>query len=381
MELVLKIALALLLAKVLGEVAERIKLPSLIGYLAAGVILTQFHFIESESMELFGMIGLILLLFLAAFKEANTEEILKNKFVSSFFGIGGVVISMGLGILVCRLFGLDWVASFLVGTGLAATSITVSLGTFIATKKLNTKVGRAVLGSAIVDDVLALVILAVVVGFAVTGSITFISLAKIAGGILLFILLIIILAKLLPKIMRLIRVMRVEEAIFSIVVVFVLLIAFSAEKLGLSSVIGAFFAGIILSRIPSLETKQFVNKLSAVSYGLFVPFFFIWVGTEMQFSASAFSWFTLALIAAAIIGKLLSAFIGYKITQFSLRELLIIGIARIPRGEIILVIVSIGVSLGLITKDIFSAVLMLIVLTIVVTPLVLTSLLKSTELE
>lgn len=381
MELVLQIAVALFLAKILGELAERAKMPSLIGYLATGVILMQINFIDPHTVELFGIIGLILLLFLAAFEEANTEELLKNKFVSIFFGVGGVIISMSLGILVSRLFGLDWLGSILIGTGLAATSISVSLGTFISTGKLNTKVGRAVLGSAIVDDVLALVILAIVAGIAVSGTLTLSGILTIVGGLLAFIVLIILMVKFFPQIMKLVKIMRVEEAIFSIVIVFVLLVAFAAEKLGLSSVIGAFFAGMVLSKIPTLETKQFVNKLSAVSYGLFIPFFFIWVGTEMQFSTTAFSWFTVALIVVAVVGKMLSAFIGYKITSFNLRELLIIGIARIPRGEVMLVIVSIGVSVGIISKDIFSAILMLIVLTIVVTPLILTSLLKSTKLE
>ena len=284
MENVLHIAIALLVAKVLGELAERCKLPSLIGYLAAGMILANFGLIEPELIEIFGVIGLILLLFIAAFEEANTEEILKNKFTSVFFAVGGVALSMCLGILVGRLFGLEWMPSVFIGTGLAATSISVSLGTFISTGKLNTKVGRAVLGSAIVDDILALIILAVVVGVATSESLSIVGFLTIFGGMALFIVAIIVLAKILPKGMKLIRVMRVEEAIFSIVIVFVLLVAFAAEKLGLSSVIGAFFAGMILSKIPSLETKQFVNKLSAVSYGLFIPFFFIWIFTDMHFT-------------------------------------------------------------------------------------------------
>ena len=89
MENVLHIAIALLVAKVLGELAERLKMPSLIGYLAAGMILANFGLIDPELIEIFGVIGLILLLFLAAFEEANTEEILKNKFTSIFFAVGG----------------------------------------------------------------------------------------------------------------------------------------------------------------------------------------------------------------------------------------------------------------------------------------------------
>lgn len=381
METVLHIALALLLAKILGELVERIKLPSLIGYIAAGVILTKLHFFEPEVMETFGVIGLILLLFLAAFEETNTEELLKNKFVSFYFATGGVIISMGLGVWISRLYGMDWMPALIIGTGLAATSISVSLGTFISTNKLNTKVGRAVLGSAIVDDVMALLLLAIVVGIAASSAFSIISILSILGGIVLFVILLVVLTKLSPLLINYVRIMRVEEALFSVVIIFVLLTAFAAEKLGMSSVIGAFFAGVILSYIPSLGTKQFLSKLSAVSYGVFIPFFFIWVGSSMVFSAKAFSTFTLILIAAAVVGKIVSALIGYKITPFNLRELLIIGIARIPRGEVILVIVTIGASIGIISPEIFSSILMLIIFTIVVTPLVLTSLLRSTKLD
>ena len=382
MDVVLEIALALFVGKILGELSERIGLPSLIGYIVTGVSLVQFSLISPEHIHSFGTIGLILLLFLAAFKETNTEELLQNKYVSSLFGIGGVAISLLIGISVGRFFDLSWLESMFIGTAISATSISISLSIFITQRKLNTKIGRAVLGSAIVDDILALLLIAILAGVSYGDATLLDSLMDTFTGILIFITIVFVATKILRKIIDWVKVMYVEESLFSIVIAFVLIFAYLADLLGLSAVIGAFFAGIVLSRTKSsvIETKQFAEKLSAIAYGFFVPFFFIQIGAELEL-VFELSYMTVMIILTGFIGKLISAYLGYRTTNFSLKELTVIAFSRLPLGEVTLVIAALGKTLGILSTEVFNALLLLVLITILATPIILTPMLRKMDME
>ena len=310
-----------------------------------------------------------MLLFVAGFEEIRMEEILKHKTVCSLVGFFGSIVPFVLGYLLSLAFGYDNLSSIFIGAALMATSISISIGSLIGSRKLNTKFGRITLGGAIVDDIIALIALAIIVNIGVYGHFpTFMEFGRIILGMALFFAIFVLCGYVFPKLIKWSRFMIVEEAKFSVVLVLVLLLAFSAEKLGLSTVLGAFLAGVILSRVPELETRSFISKINVTSEGIFIPLFFSLIGLELYFSFSVFSVFTLLLILVAILSKVIPSYLVGRFSKLNKFESLAMGIAMAPRGEVALIIVLLGKELGFINDVIFSSIFMLIIITTFIVP-------------
>lgn len=380
MHFLLDLAILLIAARAFGELFERIRFPSLLGYLVAGLIFGPLlGLVEQNNIAPFGKLGLILLLFVAGFKEVDLEKLLKEKKAGLLTGI----LSACLPFLVAYFFGISLgysvgVALFL-GLILAATSISISLGAFIELGKLDTRLGRTILSSSIVDDVLGLVGLAVISSIVVAGGMPgLLGWGKLLLGLVLFIGVIVFGGWIAPLAMRLTRRLRSEEIQFSIVLIIVILLAYIAEVVGLSTVLGAFLAGVILSRAPSLETRVFSDKLHVVSEGMFIPLFFAWVGLSLSIIPAAFfSLITLFILIIAIAGKFIGGALSGLILRMKLRDAASVGVGMLPRGEVSLVVLMIANEL---IPDfppiIFSAIFILIAVSTIITPILLRFTLK-----
>lgn len=382
MEFLLSLAIMLIVARIFGELAVRIRLPALLGYIIAGLVMGPvLGLVSVAHIESFGMVGLTLLLFIAGFMEVETEQLLKEKLPVMLVGLIGALVSFGAGYLLAVLFGMPFISALFLGTILAATSISISVGVMIDAGKLASRVGRIILGAGVVDDIFGLLLLAVVSSIAVIGAMPSIfEFASIFGSIAAFFVIFFVAWFAVPKLLGRLKDFRTKEVRFSLVLFIVLLLAYLAEVLGLSSVLGAFIAGLVLSRVGSLETKSFYNDIEVVSYGIFIPLFFTLIGLKMVLTMDSLSFFTLALIIVAIASKIVGGGIAGLLGRLKKSEIIATSLAIVPRGEVAFIILLIGQNLGVIPPVMFSSVFLMVFVTIIFTPIALKFYLKDKKL-
>lgn len=382
MNFLLSLAVMLIAARIFGELFERIKLPAVLGYMVSGIVFGSIlNLIPATDIEGFAQIGLILLLFIVGFKEIDTEKFMKNKKAGILTGFLGAAITFVLAYYLGMSFEFSFLTSLFLGLAIAETSISSSIATFINIDKMNTRLGRAILGASVVDDILGLIALALLTSFAATGAMGLWEIATIIGGILLFFIVFVTGGYAVPFLMKKVSKFRSHEIRFSIVIAVILLIAYFAEFVGLSVVLGAFLAGIMLSKSRELGTKEFSNDMAVVAHGIFIPLFFAWIGLQIQLMPEMLGIFSFLLIIIAIFGKMIGAYIAGTICRFTSIEKLGLGIGMIPRGEVGLIVLAIGKGLGLIPDLIFTAVFLVIAVTMIITPILLTLTLRNKEIS
>lgn len=385
---IIALAVLIFVAKILGELVERLGLPSLIGEIAAGILLGPqiFKLLPiNEVFRTFAEIGIIFLIFIAGFKHGSIKELLKYKNTSIL--ISG--LSSSLPIIAVVIFslmqGFSILTSLFLAVALGATSMAVSVRSLMGVNEIDTRVGKTVIGSLVLNDITGLILLTAVAGYAgiVTGGEGNIywQLAKVLISVIVFFVIFYIGVMYLPKLTTLSMRLKVEEAQFSLAIIIILISAWAASNFGLSSIIGAFFSGIILSRSPIFENHAFVQKISSISYGFFIPIFFAFTGAQLDFnnfSANIIrALIFLGLIATIQIG---CAFIAAKLNKYSTREGLLVGLGMLPYGEVTLVVMSALVAIvaqkpeffiGQDISGLFSSVLLLIIMSILFTPILM----------
>ncbi len=397
MDVIFTIGIILILIKLIGEVFERISLPSIFGEIILGVILgpglgliiistgdgNLTH--SAAAIKLLGEIGIIFLLFSIGFEKIELERFSGSIIRSLPAAILGTIFPFFGGFLAAIIFSSTIFPQsssingpLLVGLAMSATSIGVSLRSLIDMRYLATAAGSTILISAVAGGFIGLVILSMVMGIVQTGSISFRTISIIffeTGG---FGLLIFLASKyVFLWLSRLIDRMIVEEASFSIITGILFMFAYLTEKMGLSAIIGAFLFGISISIIPRFKTETMSYRISGISNGFFVPFFFFNIGLLFDFRAiGSVGLFGGILVLLTIVSQIIGGFIGGKIGRFNLRDSLVIGIALVPRNELTLVIASVGLSLGVLTKDVFSAIILVVIVSVLLTPLMLRSIIK-----
>jgi len=385
-EYLLILAVVLILAKVFGEFCERIGIPSILGELCTGIVLgpSLLALIRDPSDPIFTLlaeVGIIMLLFVAGFEHVDIKGMLKYKkvsltlsAVSSFIPMMGVILwglSMGYPIETCLMLGI----------ALSATSMGITVRSLLDCNQINSKPGRTILGSLVINDITGLIMMTVVIGVvsSTSGNLAM-NLLMVFGGIGAFFVMFLLAEYLMPYIVLYAVRLRVEEAQFTLVFVVVLLSAFLASTLGLSTMIGAFFAGIALSRSSILETETFSQKISSLSYGLFIPIFFVMAGAHIDLNNLAQS-FGLALMMLSVIAtlQLASAFVVGKVYKYGSWNSLLLGLGMLPYGEVTLIVMTALLTLAKAAPDkfgglaglqsLFSGVLILIAMTILIAPM------------
>ncbi len=258
---------------------------------------------------------------------------------------------------------------------MGATSVSISAQTLMELKVLRTRVGLGLLGAAVFDDVLVIIMLSVFLALTSGGN-GFIQVLIIFGKIILFLALSLgVGIWLLPRIAHQVSRLPISQGVLSLAVVVMLVYGIGAELIGgMAAITGTFIAGLMFSRSP--EKNRFEPGLLALSYGLFVPIFFISIGIsvnlrEIQISAL---WLLIVVAIAAVIGKWVGAGLGARLAGFSWRESTQLGAGMISRGEVGLIVGAVGLNQGLVSNDEFSAIIGMVLITTVVTPPLLKSL-------
>ena len=378
------IIILLVSALILGEVFRRIKLPALVGYLIAGVIIgpSLLNIVQpSESFKVITDVAIFFLMFLAGL-HLRPEEILKAGKHSVILSVLAFVIPFGAGAEVAYLFGLPILTSLFVGLALAITAIPVSAAVLMEFGILKSKMGTTVITAGIIDDVLSLVVLAIIIQLSVNGidevnynEIGF-SVVKIAAFISGIFLIDIILKKpthWLPiKISSLSNKLKSREIGFGILLISAFGISLIAENVGLHFAIGSFFAGLIIYKemIGKKNYEKVSNVFTTITFGLLSPIFFAIIGMQFRIQSifDSLPFFSVLLITA-VVGKISGGFIGAKIGGFSNNESMTIGHLVNNRGMIELVIATIGLELGIIDITLFAIIVAIGLITMIMAPI------------
>lgn len=381
--LLLQLMLLLLAARVLAELATRLKAPAVIGELLAGVLLGPSllgWLTPDATLRLLAEIGIILLLFEVGL-ETDVRSLARTGGQSIAVAVAGFVLPFLLGYGIARWgLGLDLLPSLFVGGTLTATSIGITVRVLADLGLQASTAGRVVLGAAVLDDILGVVLLALLYEFSIGGGI---SLAN-AGKVLLFILIFFVLAAPAAKIISVVikrfdAVSEVPGLVPTTIVALVLFFAWLAHAVGAPELLGGFAAGLALSRRFFLpfgaalhEDPAFAQRVEAEMkpiVHLFTPIFFVMVGLSLDLHAidwgSGYIWtFSGVLLLAAVLGKLAGALFIRE--PWPARWL--IGMAMIPRGEVGLIFAELGRTSAILDGQSHAGLVIVIALTTLLPP-------------
>ena len=376
----------LLTARVFAELATRLQAPSVIGELFAGVVLgpSLLGWIEpAEAIKLMAEIGIILLLFEVGL-ETDVKRLVRTGIKSLVVAMAGFVLPLILGFaLGYWVFGLSLLVSLFIGGTLTATSIGITVRVLSDLKRQQAPEGQIVLGAAVLDDVMGVVLLALLYEFSIGGGISLLN----AGKVLVFVGAFFVLAPVAAKLISLIikrydAVSEIPGLLSTTIVTLVLFFAWVANALGAPELLGGFAAGLALSRrffLPlgiALHTDEnFAHRIEEQMkpiVHLFTPIFFVYVGLSLNLReidwGSPFIWgFSLSLLVAAIVGKLAGALLIKE--PWAARW--VIGLAMIPRGEVGLIFAELGRVGGIFSNEIYAGMVIVIALTTLLPPFIM----------
>jgi len=394
-EFFLKLLIILLVAKLFAEVFAYLRLPSVLGEVIAGIIIGPSLLgviVPDATLYLLAEIGILLLLFEVGL-ETDIGQMAKVGIQSSLVAITGVVVPGFLGYWISNsLLGLPFVVSLFVGGTLVATSIGITVRVLVDLKKHQTKTAKVVLGAAVLDDIVGVVILAILYDFAVKGQINLFNAAKVLGFITTFLIIAPVIAKLLmPVIARLSSASRTKGMIPTLIISLILSMAVISHKIGAPEILGSFAAGVALARrffLPfgsamdhySHELAEKIEKNMKPIINLFVPIFFVVVGASINlrvidFTSATFWYMAGLLTLGAIISKMLSGIWA----EGNFRTKLSTGIAMVPRGEVGLIFAEVGKKSGIFDDMIYAVIVFVVALTTLFAPLALRFVMRGEE--
>ncbi len=378
-DFLLFVAIILLSTKIFSLLSQKVNMPQVVGALLVGVLLGPsclniLH--ETDFLTKSAEIGVIFLMFLAGL-DTDFDDLKATGKSSVIIAFVGVLIPLGSGFLTYYLFfhgqrpdTMIFLESAFVGIVLTATSVSITVETLREMGKLKGKMGTSILGAAIIDDILGIIVLTVITSFTVPGVDIMVVLLKI----LLFFVFIAVCGFFVFRLFRKLEIVygtKRRVAIYA--VAFCLLLSYISEVyFGVADITGAYFAGLILCNVT--ETESYIaSKINITSYMFFTPIFFASIGikTVITGMSQELILFTLALLIVAILSKIVGCGLGAKICGFSNMDSLAIGVGMISRGEVALIVAQKGEQAGLISPTLFPAIVLVVIVTTLITPILL----------
>lgn len=372
------LAILLLSAKAAGYLSTKLGQPSVLGELLIGIILGPsllniFHvsFITYEELPHFvndfAELGVLFLMFIAGL-ELHISDLAKNKAASAYAGILGVIVPIILGFIIGEVYSMKLDQSIFLGLTLGATSVSISAQTLMELKVLRSRVGFGLLGAAVFDDMLVILLLS---GFiALQSGGTAFEIALVVVQMIVFLSLSLAFGYwVLPKLSRTVKNLPIAQGSITLALIIIFVYGVAAELLGgMAAITGSFIAGLMYSR--TSEKGEIEKGLQSLSYGLFVPIFFINIGLHIDIHGLDLSavWALLLISIAAVIGKVLGAGIGAKLGKFNWLESLQLGIGMISRGEVGLIVATVGLTENLLNPDLYTSIVGMVLITTLITP-------------
>lgn len=369
---ILYIILILVSAKIFGELAVRIGQPPVLGELIAGVIIgsSVLGFVKpNESLMLLAELGAILLLFEVGL-ESDLEEFLRVGPSAFLVAAIGVIGPFAAGYFTALALGLTHIVAIFIGATLTATSVGITARTLSDLGRLRTPEAKIILGAAVIDDIMGLIILAVVTGLVATGKISIWQISKITILAITFLVgAIVVGIRLTPLGISVAKKLRTRGALTTTVLLFCLTLAYIAHELKLATIVGAFAAGLVLARTEhSARIQDRIKPLADI----LIPIFFVMLGTSVNMNVfNPFNPAThgeLSLLAIMLtVAVTMKIFAGLGVLRKNVNRL-IVGIGMIPRGEVGLIFASVGLSAKIITSSQYSAIIGVVIVSTFITP-------------
>ncbi len=361
-------------AKLFGYLAERIGQPAVLGELVGGVLVgvSVLGLVDpkEEVLHLLAELGVLILLFEIGL-ESDLDDLLEVGWQSALVGVVGIAAPFALGYLLMTLLGHEGIRAVFIGATLTATSIGITARVLADLGKLETAAARVIIGAAVIDDILGLVILSVVQGLAATGEVSLLGVVGTTALALGFLVVAIAVGRLAaPWLLKVVRAIDVRGGLLLAAVSLAMLFAVVADRVGSATIIGAFAAGLVLA---GTEDRHPIEKEVRSLADFFVPIFFVTIGAAVDvgvfdpFDPASRGVLAVAglLILAAIAGKLVS---GLVVRPTEPRQRLAVGVGMVPRGEVGLVFAGVGLTAGVVTQEIYAAVVAMVIATTFLAP-------------
>lgn len=367
------LCLILILTALAAHLCRRIGIPGVVGQLLVGLIVGAggLQWIHSDELiHIFSEIGVILLMFLAGL-ESDMALLRKYFKPGMLVAIFGVIFPLLLGTGGGLAFHVTKTEAFFLGVVLAATSVSISVEVLKELQAVNTKEGSTILGASVVDDILIVLVLSISLTFlgGNQGNDQSIGMTLLQQAIY-FVLIYVLVKWIAPYLMHLSERIYTTASVIIMSLVICLGMSYVADFVGLSSVIGAFFAGIAVGQT-KVKEQVFIN-VESIGYAIFIPVFFVNIGLEVELaSVVTYFPFILAFVVIAVISKLFGGYLGSKMAGFSNNSAWMVGAGMISRGEMALIVLQIGSQGGLIPERYFAPMVITILISTLVSPLIL----------
>jgi Kef-type K+ transport system membrane component KefB len=387
---IVNLLILLLSAKLLGELAERLGQPSMIGEVLAGVILgpSLFNIISAPGeIKVIAELGVFMLIVLAGM-EIEVEEIRNSiRGRNIWIALLGFLVPMASGIAIGLFFHFSNTFTIFLGLCIAITALPVSIRILMDLGKLKTAVGQRIISAAIFNDIVALLVLGIILDFNDESKnikdLTF-SILFTAMKVGVFTLVLVIAYRFFkfakrkvnvinPRMNKFLLYLRGKESIFALVILFVLIFSSIAELLGLHFVVGAFFGAILIPRsmFANRDFEKVQRSISGITMGFLAPIFFATMGISFNFSALNDGLLLIVVLIASFFSKIFGGYLGGRLAGFNQAKSLTLGLGLNARGIMELVIANIALAKGFIDISVFSILVLMALLTTILTPFLL----------
>ncbi|GAF40013.1 Na(+) H(+) antiporter [Agrilactobacillus composti DSM 18527 = JCM 14202] len=370
-----QLVLILLCTKIGAHVASRLHLPSVIGELLVGVLVgpAVLHLLVPNTFNhYFSEIGVIVLMFIAGL-EGNLHLLLRYWRPALTVAVLGVIFPTVTAALLCvGVFHLAWTTAIFLGLILSATSVSITVQVLKEMGRLNSREGAIILGAAVADDIICVILLGLCVSIfgsganVQQGSLALMLLPKIGFFILMFIL-----GKwAVPRFLKYFSQLRASENSAAAAMILCFGFAALATAMGMSDVLGAYFAGLAISE--TQYATKLAPKIETIGYAVFIPVFFVSIGLNITFKGLQNDViFIIALIIVAIIGKQIGGVLGAKLFGLTWSQANVVGAGMISRGEMALVVANVALGARLIDQNHYTAMILVTVITTLLAPVIL----------
>lgn len=369
-------------AKIFGELAERVGQPAVLGEMLGGIIIgvSGLHLIDAHNpvIHVLSELGVLLLLFLIGL-ETDMSRLFAVGRASAAVALAGVILPFAAGYGVGVWLNYSTIVSVFLGAALTATSVGITARVLSDLGQLKSDESQVILGAAVLDDILGLVLLTVVSAVAAGEKLTVTGVGRIFGVAFGFVVLALVVGSVLaPRLIALITRLRVAKALFFASIMFAFGLAYLADLVGSALIIGAFAAGLVLAKTD--RGRDIEREVYDVAQ-FFIPIFFVSVGAAVDLrqlnpfrsESRSFLIIGLLLTLVAVLGKLVAGYAAFG--GRPLRKI-VIGVGMIPRGEVGLIFAQLGLSAGLLSAGLYSSVALMVMVTTFIAPPLLRALLK-----
>lgn len=362
----------LLLTKIAAHYSVKLKMPSVIGELLVGIVIgpAMLNLIHPTTfINYFSELGVIVLMFIAGL-EGDLKLLIKYWAPALTVATLGVIVPTGTAFLLCHnLFNFSVKASVFMGLVLSATSVSITIQVLKEMHRLNTRAGAIICGAAVADDIICVILLGI--ASSVYGTSQHESIWLMVLKMFLFFVIVLLIGKfIVPKFLSIFQDLNATESDTAGAMILCFGTAALAVMMGMSDVLGAYFAGLAISETDFEDHLE--DKIEPIGYAVFIPVFFVSIGLQISFKGMQNDLlFIILLIITAILGKQIGCGLAAKMFHLSWTESNVVGAGMVSRGEMALVVANVALSSHLIDQNHYTAMILVTVITTLVAPLIL----------